>query len=292
MHRFYRFITTKLILTESFYLLGMIFVRLSRKLKKQFSSSEKEFVTIKNFMGDISMRVDRNSYMGGSIFWNGFHHASELIFLNKYLKADMTFIDIGANQGEFTLFAAKKIKNGFVHAFEPTPFQLGLLEHNLILNKFENVSIHKFGLFDKNCTMDVFTSDNPESDGAVNEGLSSLFKAGGRNIVEATIELKVFDELFFDVLDRLDVVKIDIEGAELFALKGMMKSIDKFRPLILMEINEIAMQEAGYTKEDLLSFLLPFEYKFYKIYRGKPIKLSSLEEVVFGNFIFTTEELS
>ena len=61
MHRFYRFITTKLILSESFYLLGMIFVRLSRKLKKQFSSSEKEFVTIKNFMGDISIRLDRNN---------------------------------------------------------------------------------------------------------------------------------------------------------------------------------------------------------------------------------------
>ena len=91
------------------------------------------------------MRVDRNSYMGGSIFWNGFHHASELIFLNKYLKSDMTFIDIGANQGEFTLFAADKLKDGSVLAFEPTPFQLGLLEQNVQLNNFSHVSIHKFG---------------------------------------------------------------------------------------------------------------------------------------------------
>ncbi len=91
MIRLYRALTTKLIISEYFYLLGMVLVRLSRKLKKRYSSNKKEFVTIKNFMGNISMRLDRNSYMGGSIFWNGFHHASELIFLNRYLKSEMTF---------------------------------------------------------------------------------------------------------------------------------------------------------------------------------------------------------
>jgi FkbM family methyltransferase len=292
MHSLFRTLITKFILSKYFYLLGMFFVRISRKLKKRYSSNQKEFVTINNFMGRISMRIDRNSYMGGSIFWNGFHHASELIFLNKYLKSDMTFIDIGANQGEFTLFAADKLRNGHVLAFEPTPFQLGLLEQNVQLNKFNHVSIQKFGLFDKNCEMDVYTSDATEMDGSVNEGLSSLFQAGGRNIVEARIELKVFDELFFNQLTQVDVVKIDIEGAELFALKGMQKTIAKFKPLILMEVNETAMTEAGYTKDDLLSFLKPFNYKIFQIFRGKPKEIDNLDEVVFGNFIFTTRDLN
>ncbi|NBU90619.1 MAG: hypothetical protein EBS12_04115, partial [Flavobacteriia bacterium] len=68
----------------------MVLVRLSRKLKKKFISYQKEFVVIDNFMGNIQMRVDKNSYMGGSIYWNGFHHINELLFLKGFLKSDMT----------------------------------------------------------------------------------------------------------------------------------------------------------------------------------------------------------
>ena len=112
MHRIYRFITTKLILNPITYLFGMVLVRLSRKLKKKFISYQKEFVVIDNFMGNIQMRVDKNSYMGGSIYWNGFHHINELLFLKGFLKSDMTFIDVGAsNKQEVLDMGIKKRKS-------------------------------------------------------------------------------------------------------------------------------------------------------------------------------------
>jgi FkbM family methyltransferase len=236
-------------------------------------------------MGKISMRVDINSYMGGSIYWVGFHHVSELLFLKTILKKEMTFVDIGANQGEFSLFAASILKEGKVIAFEPVSYQLSLLIDNVKLNEFENIEINNYGLLNKSTSLGAFTSDESSIDGG-NEGLSSLYKSSSRNQFEEIIDLKVFDEEYFEKLNRLDIVKIDIEGAELFALQGMEKSISKFRPLIILEMNAETFSNAGYKMSDVFEFLNKYSYKPFRISRGILKELDENELTSFSNVAF------
>jgi len=66
-------------------------------------------VTLHDIDKDITMQVDISKSMGASFFWTGFHELNEWRFLNKYLTPEMTFFDIGSNQGEYALFAGKRL---------------------------------------------------------------------------------------------------------------------------------------------------------------------------------------
>lgn len=264
----------------------MVLVRFGRKLKNRKVSNVKEFVTISDVTGGVKMRVDKNSYMGGSIYWYGFHHLSEMLYLKSFLTKDMVFVDVGANQGEFSLFAASKVTDGKVLAFEPTSYQLGLLKTNKDLNHFDNLVINDYGLFDKPDTVNVYTNYEVELHGGEHEGLSSMYKSDQRSVLEDTIDLKVFDDVYFEKLERCDFVKIDIEGAELPALQGMRKTISKFKPQLLIEMNRETFLQAGYELEDVLSFLDEFNYKGYKVYRGRLVPVSSDSYEDYSNIVF------
>jgi FkbM family methyltransferase len=270
----------------NFYLLGMVFFRLSRKIKNNKNKYKNQtlFKITNACFGNMFMELDIHSYMGGSIYWSGYHHINESIYLNKILTSNMVFVDLGANQGEFTLIASKYIKNGKIISFEPVSTNFKRLKKNIELNQIKNVELNQFGLSDKNITLPIYTNPNI-SEGGINEGLSTLFIDGNKNQFEENVELKIFDELYFQTLERLDFIKIDIEGSELFALKGMEKSIEKFKPILLIEINNECFKSAGYDANDVSDFLNQFKYKTFKLFRGKLIKHEG-EFSQWGNYVF------
>lgn len=78
-----RSITIFLLPKSGLYFLGMVIVRVIRSIKKlTFSRSEKRDERIVTVFQGAKMQVDRLSYMGGSLFWTGFHHINEILFLN------------------------------------------------------------------------------------------------------------------------------------------------------------------------------------------------------------------
>lgn len=286
MQTIFRYITTKLCLSEKTYLLGMIFVRFSRFLRKfLFKPGSHENFKLVTFMGSILMKVNTNNYMGGSIFWTGFHQLNELLFLKYNLKENMVFIDVGANQGEFTLYGASLLRKGKVIAFEPVEKIRSQLMENIRLNNYQNVEVFTYGLSNENCTIPIYTSLEQNEYSGVNEGLSSLYKTQIRSHLEQLVEVKIFDIEFENRLNQIDLIKIDIEGAELYALKGMMRSIRKFKPLILIEINEETFNAAGYSTLDLIKFVNDNDYEFYKIRRGKLFKMNEAKMDLYGNYV-------
>lgn len=282
-----RFLVGLFILKKSSYLLGMIFIRIARKMRRKFydPSKKTEFEIVTNSMGQIKMEVDKYSYMGGSIYWSGYHHVNEIIYLNSILKNDMTFIDIGANQGEFSLFASNKLKNGRVISFEPVSYQFNLLTKNISLNNFKNIEINKYGLSNEVGILPIYNSTNTALHGGFHEGLSTLYKSDERANFQENVDLKIFDEEYFEKLERFDFLKIDIEGAELYALKGMIKSLTKFKPEILIELSDETYLSAGYSVKEMIDFLESLNYKPYRIHRGKLIQTSN-NYSQWGNYIF------
>jgi FkbM family methyltransferase len=275
-----------LLSNSSTYYPGMLAVRIGRIFRKStFNEARSADFHIITMFNGIKINVNRFSYMGGSIFWTGFHHINEALFLRNFLKPDMNFVDIGANQGEFSLIASSVLTSGKVMAFEPVTYQRNLLKINKDLNKFSHLEIHPFGLSNIESNLPIYTSNDTSLHHGIHEGLSTLYSTGNRNELQEVIDLKVFDELFYSKIDRLDFVKIDIEGAELYALQGMKNTLKKFSPLVLIEINEDTFKAAGYTTKDVIAFFDSLAYKFYKIEKGKLSQFPIIDFNQWGNYI-------
>lgn len=233
------------------------------------SSNWREF----SFRG-ISMKVDLSKHMGKAIYWRGAHDWSPIFTLESQLKKGDTFIDVGANQGEYTLWAARKAgTTGKVYSFEPMAGLFAQLKENIQLNPTYKSVFHpiQLGLSKEPGELELFTQLGE------NEGTNTIFSSDQFNISLGKIQLDTLDNQVEKLgIDRIDVMKVDVEGAELQVLQGGEKSIEKFRPKLLLEINREACKSGGYEAEDILELLQKYDYKFFQLgLRGKltPIKM-------------------
>jgi FkbM family methyltransferase len=218
--------------------------------------------------------------MGASFFWAGFHEFREFIFMHRFLKKEMVALDVGANLGEYTLFMAKRLTAGKIFSFEPMYKMVSLLEENIKLNEFSNVQVCPFGLSDKNFVAQVHELDDPH------EGLGTFYLGARKSMHATDVELRTLDSVFNSLnTDRVDFIKMDIEGSELHALRGGKNTIAKFRPYVLIEINALTYNAAGYTVADVLAFFAELNYTPSQVSKtGKLVECNSLPD--FGNVIF------
>jgi len=220
---------------------------------------------ISDYDGTISMHLDRSSYIGGSIYWRGFHHHALVWFVKSFLKADMTFVDVGANQGELTLLAAKYLTRGLVLAFEPEARMFSLLERNLRSNNFSNARAFNLGLGDTQTTQKLYAGPSTHAGQEHNEGLFTAFPEADQKPIQE-FQVKRLDDLLSGLgIDRVDLMKVDAEGAELFVLRGAEQCIGRDRPELLIEINTAAFERAGYETSSLLQMLHRYHYQLYEL---------------------------
>tara|TARA_B110000483_G_scaffold83316_1_gene103422 strand:- start:1158 stop:1640 length:483 start_codon:yes stop_codon:yes gene_type:complete len=147
-------------------------------------------------------------------------------------------LDIGANIGAHTIVIAKLVTEGMVYAFEPDNSNYKKLNTNIALNGFNNVKIVKSGIFHKPDYLDFFSSKTHGNfDGNKSLHKSSLTCMGLSNdeIQSCKIEVTSIDIFVEKEKIKPDFIKIDIEGNELKALKGMTNTIKKYKPTIIFE---------------------------------------------------------
>ncbi|MGL4424510.1 MAG: FkbM family methyltransferase [Gemmataceae bacterium] len=189
-------------------------------------------------------------------FYTGRYEPQETALFNSVLKPGMTFLDLGANWGYFSLLAATRVgPTGRVHSFEPDPRILALLRQNVALNQFQNVTIHP-----------VAASDGPGelrftgfSETGGNWGISTLAGDGTNAFTAATVAVDPY--LDQQGVDQVDFVKMDIEGAEDLALAGMDAGLRRGRYRQLMiELHPGRLAERGRNARDLIDLLLQAGY--------------------------------
>lgn len=164
-------------------------------------------------------------------------------------------MDVGAHAGQFTKLFSGMVPAGHVYAFEPGEYALSILRKVQTLRSLKNVTIVPLGLGDQ--PTEAVLSIPIKKSGSLGFGLSSLGSVNDvRNVQKDTVFLTTLD-LFCaqENPERVDFIKADIEGWELNMLKGARETLAKYRPVIMLEINEAALQGANASSDDLKEFL-------------------------------------
>jgi FkbM family methyltransferase len=246
---------------------------LARWAQKHYASawtSDQQDVIADHWDRGLRMRVDPTHHIGGAIYWRGFHSRRLLCCLDKILRPEMTMFDIGANQGEVSLFAARRLTRGKVFSFEPVDDNYRRLVQNAQLNGLTNITAEKCCLGEQPGQVQLFGT--PEQSHlhrhGWNEGVTSMF-ASPEAVPSGKAEVHRLDDLVPRFgLTRLDVLKIDVEGAELAVVRGAQESIARFRPSIIVEMNEETFGLAGYAVSDLSAQLHNLDYQCFMINRS------------------------
>lgn len=174
----------------------------------------------------------------------------ELEQLEKLLSPGGVFVDIGGNTGIFTVKAAQFFRTnggGTVITYEPLPEMLAELNHNVYLNGFENVRLRSFCLGAQPGTTDFWINFNRFAS-------SGLIHRDPQATRRSVLVLRLDDVFPLESLNRLDYVKIDVEGAEAQVLAGAVATLKKFRPIIQFEVG---IQDSRLELQDYTAYQSP-----------------------------------
>lgn len=234
-------------------------------------------------IGPMRMQIDAADELERLIYYRAFER-EELAAVAVRLRRGDVFLDLGANVGLFTLLARHAVGDaGKVIAVEPNPAVRTRLECNLALNGNLGVTVLPIAASDQAGELDLHVP----ADGT-NHGIASLRPQGTAGGEETIVRVRV--ERLDDVLPaqlarpdgvrRVNFIKIDIEGAELGALRGMAETIRRDRPRMLIELNYVATRPFGYRASEIARYVLELhpDYRMSRVgtHRVEPIDLATL----------------
>jgi FkbM family methyltransferase len=149
--------------------------------------------------------------------------------LHKFLKEDFVVFDIGANIGVFTCFAANLVKKGKVFAFEPVSFVFDVLKRNT--KDYDNVECYKIGFSSEIGEKEILIRQWAPGDSTIQD--SPIERPHQSFDLKEKIEILTLDNFVKEkILEKINFIKIDVEGYEIKVLKGSIETIKKFRPIL------------------------------------------------------------
>lgn len=176
----------------------------------------------------------------------------------------MTFVDIGAYHGVYTVVAAKKLaKQGSVVAFEPSERERRRLRLHLQLNRLSEVMLENYAIGSRRETLNLYkVVAGPTS-------MNSLRRPEvSAPVVEIPIEtIPLDDYLRQTVIDRIDLVKIDTEGGELEVFGGAEWTLISLRPLLICEVLDWVTRPWGYYAREIVTRLEKCDYEWFEFRR-------------------------
>ncbi len=180
------------------------------------------------------------------MFFLGAYEPVEAFLFTRLIQPGATVIDAGANVGQYTLLGASAAgPTGRVHSFEPIPRNFDRMSKAVRLNKVQNAQLNPVALWHEPGELQFGLSTEEMNDGSYSVGAATNSTV---NPVRARA-IRLDDYARDQGLTRVDVIKMDIEGAEWGALQGMASLIERFKPAFLMEVNREACLRMGYDPQ-------------------------------------------
>lgn len=218
-------------------------------------------------LGGWSFRCDLRDSIAREVCFTGRYEPQETALVQAILKPGMSFVDVGANWGYFTLLAAHAVgANGRVVSLEPDPRLFPVLAENVATNDMSQVR-----------SMQIAAADGPGwrtlsgfAEGGGNFGLSRVVRNDHTSGPHFQVAARALDDVFQDLrLTNVDLLKMDIEGAEGLALLGLRESLALRRVRrILLELHPAQLAEHGHEAATLLEELQQYGYDPWRIEHG------------------------
>lgn len=206
----------------------------------------------------VALYISTQSYIEWKILAEGTYEPATGNLISLSLRPGFVALDIGANIGVHTLRMARAVgEKGTVISCEPLPYLQNKLRRNVQLNRMEDI-VHILPVAVSDQPGETRMSGSAES---FNQGTGRM-DASGETLVNVTTGDAILNELN---ITRLDLIKIDIEGYEMKAIRGMENSIRKFRPRLLVEFDAHYWEKCGSSWEEFRGFLHNLGYQIYKI---------------------------
>lgn len=158
----------------------------------------------------------------------GRYEPHKMHVIRSLLRPGMTFVDIGANKGDFTLLAAEEVGDaGSVLAIEPEPQNLSWLERSVALNTYRNVDIFGVALGESNEMARLYLGEK--------SGWHSLLPGQGRDTAAIDVQKRTLDSLLAEIdRPRVHMMKIDVEGGEIGVLQGARRTLTENTDVVLL----------------------------------------------------------
>jgi FkbM family methyltransferase len=264
--------------------IGMLFNIISQRL------------TSKNERSKILQKgSDRNLYKTkfGELYWlnstgcvdesiinSGIFEPWSTQVVKSLVRRGDIVLDVGANIGYYSVLLSRLVGDqGKVISFEPTDHYGKVLEMNIRANSLENVEIIKVGLSNKQQELDI----------QIGQSSATLHVPGNQKLMSSEkVKLITLDDFLEEhPLPKIDFIKIDVDGHEPLFFEGAWKTLEKFEPTVLLEVNHLNYLSAGYMAWDFYDLLKDKGYHIY--YEDGLVEILSREDFLIkcGNFAYS-----
>ncbi len=254
-----------------FYFLEKILVKFSH-------DKNPENIIIRIFRANYLYPTDsiRNASRGGIFYKLHIHDSIDwYIYLGLKEKAhenlieicnsNSIVIDIGSNVGSVLMKLAQKCSEGFVYGFEPDQKNFYRMSENLRLNKLKNYKIFNYALGAEESLAYIQEIDKANS---------------GRNTLTAypadqatPVKVRALDAVVKELeLNKIDIIKIDVEGFEFNVLLGSKETLAKWRPILFVELDDSLLRAQGSSARDLIQLLeSDYGYRVFNALTGETV---------------------
>jgi FkbM family methyltransferase len=211
-----------------------------------------------DFDGDLRAYLYPNDGVARLTFYFGYHEGATFHFMRRFLQPGMTYFDVGANIGFYSIFAAKRVgPSGHVVAFEPQQDTFQRMLENISLNNLHNIQPYNIAIANKTGILSLHRLDDSSK--------SFTSESDATSDSSDTVESTTLDHLFHqNKIAKPDYVKIDVEGFELNVLLGMKEILQNSPPTIIqLELYEAFLMRNDASIGLVESLARQYGYGFY-----------------------------
>ncbi|MEV6054294.1 FkbM family methyltransferase [Streptomyces sp. NPDC052107] len=221
--------------------------------------------------------------------WNGYFEYELSAFYLRFLRPGMTFFDVGAHVGYFSMLASYAVgPTGRIVAFEPTPSTYKVLQMNArarcnvtptntaVWSEPSMINLRDFG--------PGFSAYNSAFDPRLPDSIKARLEERTHQVPAVTLDDYASEHGLVP-----DVVKIDVESAELHVLRGMQQMLSGPRPIVSLEVGDLGVSGAPRSRH-LLEAVLSFDYQAFELRDGGVVPHQPRDDYSYDNIVFAPAE--
>ena len=193
------------------------------------------------------------------------HHVWMKYLLSKFINNESIILDIGGHSGQYAKLFSRLAPQGKIYSFEPGSYPLSILKLSVFLNQLQNVVVVSEGLGAAPGKLSLVTP--LKENGVFRFGLAYMGVKENYKFTEVEeVPVTTIDKFAIDFgLKSLDFIKIDVEGWEAQILRGGSKTIQRYRPTLLIELVASQLSRTGDDLEEIWAMLMSWDYKPYVV---------------------------